>query len=139
MYTVDADGKYPIADTWMDGVWPYEKDFEFYVNPNEPGTHVPKSYADRANGRYGFAFVRSLEMRDRSTLPGEQVTLFPSKNLAWNANGQFSNFSFVRLNRIYVGNVYGYTTGLDVRSATFPGPDGMRPKSSDASPPSETP
>lgn len=139
IYSADSDGRLPFADSWMDGIWPYQKDFAFYVNPNEPGTHVPGSFADRANGRYGFAFVRSLQNQDLSKIEEEQVVLFPSKTLDWNSNGRFENFSFNRPNKVYAALAVGFVRSLDAKSTRFPGPDGRVPNGASTASPQELP
>jgi len=99
MYAGDFDERLPLANTWMDATFPYNKHEEILVDPY---LKEPKP------GEHGFAFFRPLAGIETTIVvePESVPMLFQSTLLGRNATSDLSTLP--RPPRIKSGNVIGY-------------------------------
>lgn len=71
LYAIDYDERLPVADRWMDDLYPYIKSDDLYKDHD---------WVDAPEKEYGFAFFKPLSSVDASTVldPETVPLIFPS-------------------------------------------------------------
>lgn len=94
LYCADHDERFPTAEVWMDALWPYQSNTQYFVNQDAAKVKEGPAYEDRLSGVYGFSFVDSMSQRAKSELPepAPQAVIFSSTDLRWNAHGKCEGF-----------------------------------------------